>query len=1230
MATIATDNDIEISNLSYTNKTVDQTFAELVDVSKTISNKWDPSNTNESDPGLVLLKLMAFNDDKLSYNLDKNINEVFITSCTQETSFNRISEMMGYRMKYYRSATSLISFYYKGGNETLDSILEQGGEVILKAFDTSFKTEDGLVYTLLEDVELTQNSLTSLSKLAMQGELTALTVNGSATTTQEATTIQLYDLDDNNRIYFPDAQIAENGIFINKNYYDANSFNDSSVWRRVDNLNDQDYGQKIYKFGYDSDKELPYLEFPEDMSDLIEDGIQIWYLTTAGSAGKAGNNTLTELNSWLITDWNGTEISGLGSFDSTYYTVTNGTSIGATDKETINEAYSNYKKTVGTFDTLVSCQDYSKAIYRYISDSTNEYLVSNIQATDIRKDPNKSIEMLERHSGSTSAFSNLILTDDIDRNALYLHGTVPMNNTTINSKNRYNTTYNLITEDNILTIDNALKEIKTLCHDFKKVADDDIDMIVEKAVLKVNVSTTNQVTDVEQETILNNIKTALFENFNARCVNFGSAITWEELQDVMLKADSKISRVAFDDPTLTPYVVTGDGEETAFNPDDESKDFQLEIIINNILAGRISLYGIDSSFSYDYSMDLTTLEKTEELAFVKATTEVDLSEEETTLPTNTTIQIIEDSYNVRLTYVVNDYYAFSGEGGTISKNTTYQLQQGEILYLYYTGSDGEPHFDKYTEGAVIKANFDLSKTLNNAVGANTTASRWANSSFTELIDEETAETEGGISLYALGTDETVEILERNITPLNKSNQYCFWYIKPRIENGEIKNEEGSLIFTTEEEYKEGEARTYTYILEEGEMFIYPNENMTSLLILSTGTKLEIDSTSSEDTIKWDKENNTDYIDADELEAAIEESDVGTFENSFKWEIRNLKKYPLTIAESLMYTFIEEEKVTANENISLTDAWQDAPENLTITGELDETTTSSWKSSNITNPKIRVILRVTGSSTEPQEIEENQTIVIGYKNEDNEIETKTLDIADIFQIYPAISSYGDIVLRTPHYEETEEGSLKAEDFDYDRSMIYYKAYSGSTNHGTQGALLDIVEDLSINSRDEYTFTFTTLSEIVDDDYTLTIECNQTDLYISVFDSALQETHLSQGDGEKIVLNFEYLLDEAESGISPDDYDKYQIYISVPKNLVVNPLLSSELEEDTISRIIEGVETVGKNKFDYLGTLNSAKLINSYDLINSFFDYNNVYNELTIEKLDFDNSEFNITGSSKKVY
>ena len=54
-----TDKELNATQLSPTKRDFYQIWNEILDLSTKISNRWDPTSTNESDPGIILLKVLA-------------------------------------------------------------------------------------------------------------------------------------------------------------------------------------------------------------------------------------------------------------------------------------------------------------------------------------------------------------------------------------------------------------------------------------------------------------------------------------------------------------------------------------------------------------------------------------------------------------------------------------------------------------------------------------------------------------------------------------------------------------------------------------------------------------------------------------------------------------------------------------------------------------------------------------------------------------------------------------------------------------------------------------------------------------------------------------------------------------------------------------------------------------------------------------------------------------------
>lgn len=1255
---VKTNSDIQIENISYTNKDFSQIYPELVDLAKKITNKWDPETTNESDPGLVLLKLLAFIADKNNYNIDKNILEQFMPSVTQETSMRNLCEMLGYNPVYYRSAVANVSFTYLGGNEALDNALNAGatGVFLIKAFDTSFKTEDNIVYTLLEDMSIDNTTRVS-TKRAIQGQMKALNLSSNSETSTEATKIQLYNLDENNRIYIPETMVAENGIFINREIYDEQLNNDA--WRRVDNLNDQELGSKVFKFGFDSSKNLPYIEFPSDIAELMEDGLEIYYVVTDGVNGYAKAGTLTAFNSLS------SSVTGVTSLEESQYTLTNSNAIAGTEPETIDEAYSNFKKTVGTFNTLVSCKDYSNYIYRY-QDDENNYLVSNVQATDIRTDPNRSINLLTRDINGMTYYTSSVRKNDEGKPVgnyydLILHGTKPYSYDITNLA-AYNNTYQLLDDRDIVDVGAALDDVKTLSHELGKPYSNEIALIEQRYTLRVNISTKYKVNPPEQIAILKNVQNALYENFNARKLEFGEEIPYDEIVKVIEGADERIKLAIVDDPVITPYIVKGDGESHAYDPVTDSSDDSSNILVENILGGRIQLYIKDTSFGFDYTMDLSDLNPIKNVAAIKTglTLSIPASSETENgtykLKTNESIQIVEDSYIPDVSYPAYVYFGF-GSNNTISTmdGVPYKLKENEILYIYYTDTNDVKQVLEYKAGTIIRSN---GLNLSNDVGRS--AARWLNSTTLEV--SETAEP-GAIPLYALGTNETIEILKLNETVLSNGQQRCFWYSRPSIVGNKIVNQiENDLVF-----YQDTQANTYYHILEEDELFVYPSSDGYSLFTLGSGTKLQVtlsngirnpfnDGTSKygANTCYLSRTNsNNDIINLEDLENTLSNQDVNNFLASYDWNIVTFASDNLHIVETAITTFAEGTEMTYSPTsgqapLTLSSTWSSFSGGLqgktTQNGEVQGEVTQKNVGS-ITNPKIRAILSFNGNSINPQLVEAGQNITIySYSSDlvtdsDEDGASPELTPAEIsekrrIQLNTSIDSYNDIVLRQVHYREEDLSLVFENQYDVPCDTIDYKLYSDEeiTEPATDAEkLYQVLTDNGINKsaqRDEYFISKAQLSPLFtsDDSWTLSLKLKPgMELYVNIFNNANGVTELvknKEEEGENtLTLNFSALKGEDVAG------DK-GVSISVPTMLVVNPLLEKGLgnNEGTLTKILDTIKTY--TRFDYLAELSNSKLISSYDVVNSFFDYNNIYNPLTIGRINFRDSEFNIVASSKK--
>lgn len=381
-----TKNEITSLNLSPTKKDFVQIWNELLEVAGKLSERWDPTSTNESDPGIVILKALTGIADKLNYNIDKNTLEAFMPTAAQEDSMRKLCDMLGYTMKYYQSAETDVTIKYYNANPDTDESdqmdITKGGGLIIPKFTVITNSDQDISYFTTDAVNSSygiSSQSPSVTITCMEGQIVkceSINDNNIITSVQ---------VSENNRFYLPETQIAENGIFIynvKSDIYSTTGFGDGEKWLKVDNLNTQARGAKVFKFGYDSYESRPYIEFPEGYSELFNEGIFIYYARTNGVNGNISARALTQLE--LPTGGGWDKVTAESFRVENTFAATSGS-----NAETIKQAYNNFKKTIGTFETLVTCRDYMNKIYSMTAGG--KPLVSNILVTDIRNDLNRAV-----------------------------------------------------------------------------------------------------------------------------------------------------------------------------------------------------------------------------------------------------------------------------------------------------------------------------------------------------------------------------------------------------------------------------------------------------------------------------------------------------------------------------------------------------------------------------------------------------------------------------------------------------------------------------------------------------------------------------------------------------------------------------------------------------------------------------------------------------------------------
>ena len=148
----------DISNTSYTNKDFNTIYPELLDLADRLSPTWKPSESNEGDAGIVILKLDALMADKNNYNIDKNILELFPESVTQYGNAREIYSQCGYIMPYYVAAEVDVSFIFDKDAEGVNKKADSKSTYKIPRFTMITNDDKSIVYTTIEELLLSSTN----------------------------------------------------------------------------------------------------------------------------------------------------------------------------------------------------------------------------------------------------------------------------------------------------------------------------------------------------------------------------------------------------------------------------------------------------------------------------------------------------------------------------------------------------------------------------------------------------------------------------------------------------------------------------------------------------------------------------------------------------------------------------------------------------------------------------------------------------------------------------------------------------------------------------------------------------------------------------------------------------------------------------------------------------------------------------------------------------------------
>ena len=785
-----------ISNISYTNKDFRSIYPELIDLVKKLTNKWDPEITNESDPGLILLKLNAIIADKNNYNIDKNILEAFPLSVTQYGNARKIYDILGYKMKWYRSATTTLSMVSNYDDLTSLTFKSPGSENIVFPIFTMFSNDSGdNVYTLTKSV-----TASNLAKGIPQTDLPVIEGTNYAYELNGDTLITLNHLDADLRLYFKEPYIAENGIFI-KNSTDSSW---DKAWIKVDNLAAETLNQKIFEFGVTPNSNICYIQFPQDIGNLIGDGLNIQYVISSGVKGNVSAKEINTCTVDIIATKQGGDSAEINLND--YINILNpDASTNGADPESLDEAYKNYKKIVGTFNTLVTCRDYENHIYNMKNGT--EDAVSNIVVSDRTNDLNSIYVQLDEDGVNKKQFVKATYGDKNENKfTAYDLALAPLKPvSSIYDNSTFDATFELDSSTKATIEDSLQAEGTVSCiqHDYIDNTHNPIVLFKNKFTINAKILTYYKLSNEEIKDLKKQIQQALRLKYNSRKLEFGESIAYDELVNTIENSDSRIRAAIVDVPTYTTYTSSYSGDSMLGTTLSENAA-ATDIYTNMVMRGNTQLIDFNKDFNWQFGQ----VSAVEYDGITSITSEVTIPSND---PDNLNVENLADGYTLK-------------ENENIQAlSPSYITTQTISSYIKYAVTNNKPGAKDITfsKDVVYKISdtdwnlkFDFTRTLEDGTTSkfsldnnNTQAFRL---NFDLTLKGNTTKTGDLQSSYR------VESLKQNTTDL--SDKLCYWL---------LNNSENILFKSTDVEK----------ILDTNEYFIYTDRIKSGIVILGSGTKI---------------------------------------------------------------------------------------------------------------------------------------------------------------------------------------------------------------------------------------------------------------------------------------------------------------------------------------------------------------------------------------------------------
>lgn len=359
--------------MKYTSRDVQSNIQNLVEDVRATTHIWNPGS--EADPGMILLKALAAEVDLLSFNLDTQVDEMYMQSATQIKSIRRLGVANGYVPGWYRAPRTTLTIENKSEDATvaLDFSLPNAPNNVCYAATNALEDLTSIPYFIIPKSEVITDSdkVTLFPKGSVNGQnqrtdvVTRTAVQGTMKSVIVNPRMLVTDTKGVNTLAYrlPAQNVDGSLIWVQElsSTLDPISFtNEEKPWLR-DTKNDFiDSTQRRYQVTVDDYNNL-VIVFNKFINDVIQYNrlLRVFYIETYGAAGEVSENVI----SLSTVDRGVADVLGVTHPSNTLDMADSSALTGKTPL-TASEAAEEAKNYVNTNDSIITLKNFTAWIRR--------------------------------------------------------------------------------------------------------------------------------------------------------------------------------------------------------------------------------------------------------------------------------------------------------------------------------------------------------------------------------------------------------------------------------------------------------------------------------------------------------------------------------------------------------------------------------------------------------------------------------------------------------------------------------------------------------------------------------------------------------------------------------------------------------------------------------------------------------------------------------------------------